>query len=202
MSNYIVGLQTTRDSSQFNAQSSGIASLEYLKLSPTLSCDYDSLISVDRGLAIHSTDVKLHILSFRNGMGTEPMAFPKNSLLFATNASTAGSAQPDLKLRHSDHPVDIRIKPDAAAYLNQNEAIHSLVKEAMAKLWHYFPGAPQSVSLLQNDDTSERPEIVLAVITQMQLSRALELLDKFDSDWWIDAMNRANGQMTVTIRRK
>ena len=114
-------------------------------------------------------------------------------------------AQSTLLRYHPGHGAatapNIDVMPDAEAFLVARPDLHALLRDAADQLGHSFPGAPLRVSLRHNEGQGEPPELVLAAVTDLALADAFARLDRFDEEWWLDAMPRADGLLTVTVKR-
>jgi hypothetical protein len=93
------------------------------------------------------------------------------------------------------------VKSDAAAFLVARPDLDALVCDAADYLGLHFPGAPLRVSLRHNEGQGELPERVLAAVTDVPLEETFARLERFDEAWCLDAMPRAGGQLTVTVKR-
>jgi hypothetical protein len=77
----------------------------------------------------------------------------------------------------------------------------ALIKETRAKLREYFPDARIALEK-EIDPESEvlRKTLWLYVYTTGDVYEAMEQLNQFDSDWWLDNGNRADGCLQVNLR--
>src|SRR5574341_650163 len=84
-------------------------------------------------------------------------------------------------------------------YLEENSFLIPLINEASAKLVEYFGAeTPQILQVVYHPDDGSC-ELFLHVKPDLPVSEALATLDRFDEDWWLDAMERSNFQMVVSL---
>jgi hypothetical protein len=84
-------------------------------------------------------------------------------------------------------------------YLEENSFLIPLINEASAKLVEYFGAeTPQILQVVHHPDDGSR-ELFLYVKPDLPFSEALATLDRFDEDWWLDAMDRSNFQMVISL---
>jgi hypothetical protein len=84
-------------------------------------------------------------------------------------------------------------------YLEENSFLIPLINEASAKLVEYFgPETPQILQVVYHPDDGSC-ELFLYVKPDLPVSEAIATLDRFDEDWWLDAMDRSNFQMVIKI---
>jgi len=81
---------------------------------------------------------------------------------------------------------------DVGKFLNSNKFLIPLISEAYNRLPKFFPLSPVSMRVHQN-------ELVIAVMTSLSPEDADEKLDNFDEEWWIDASERSNARLCITV---
>ena len=113
-----------------------------------------------------------------------------------------------LPLRHAantmmatDDRPDIDCRPGAAELLLQWPAVRALVVEAATQLRSVF-GRSAGFALERFDDPeAEEPttQLYLLVCTSEELSDAMAALRRFDEQWWIDNVPRAQGRLVIDL---
>ena len=90
-------------------------------------------------------------------------------------------------------------EPEALShYLEENSFLIPLINEASAKLVEYFgEKTPQVLQVVYHPDDGSC-ELFLYVKPDLPVSEAIATLDRFDEDWWLDAMDRSNFQMVIS----
>lgn len=84
-------------------------------------------------------------------------------------------------------------------YLEENSFLIPLINEASAKLVEYFgPETPQILQVVYHPDDGSC-ELFLYIKPDLPVSEAIATLDRFDEEWWLDAMDRSNFQMVIKI---
>jgi hypothetical protein len=97
------------------------------------------------------------------------------------------------------HRLELREPTVLKEYLEENRFLIPLINEASAKLVEYFgEETPQILQVVYHPDDGSR-ELFLYVKPDLPVSEAIATLDRFDEDWWLDAMDRSNFQMVIKI---
>ena len=90
----------------------------------------------------------------------------------------------ELHLIKTDKAVDI---------LKENWDLHILISRAEIKIKDYFGLTPLYLDSLGED------KLVLSIITEKSPEEALNKLDKFDNEWWIENEKLAKGKLCIEV---
>lgn len=86
------------------------------------------------------------------------------------------------------------IKTDKAVdILRKNWDLHILISRAEIKIKDYFGLAPLYLETLGED------ELLLSIITEKSPEEALDTLNKFDNEWWIENEKLAKGKLCIDV---
>lgn len=86
------------------------------------------------------------------------------------------------------------IKTDKAVdILRKNWDLHILISRAEIKIKDYFGLTPLYLETLGED------ELLLSIITEKSPDEALETLNKFDNEWWIENEKLAKGKLCIDV---
>jgi len=77
-------------------------------------------------------------------------------------------------------------------FLQDNEYLNPLLSDAYNNLQSYFPGSTIFMEV-------EHGELVISVGTKLPPEQAIENLDKFDEEWWLDACIDSRAKLCITV---
>ena len=93
----------------------------------------------------------------------------------------------------------LREPDEVVVYLNHNPMLIPLILEAGDKAQEYFAERPAlALHLAEYPDDGSR-ELFLLIQTAQPPEAALTQLDRFDQEWWLDALDRAEGKLNVKL---
>ena len=92
----------------------------------------------------------------------------------------------------------VRNPEEVSEFLEEHGYLIDVLSDLRGKLRDYFDEQVALELTTEPDDAYAR-ELFARIMTRMPPSQALELLDKFDDDWWLDAASRARGDLNVTL---
>jgi|GEM_PF-3902652 hypothetical protein len=86
------------------------------------------------------------------------------------------------------------------SYLECHPHLISLLLEAWSMIPLYFSGMPIILRLVEDPEGYQPPQIgVYILVPNDNPDAALARLTAFDQEWWLDAMDRAFGDLFMTI---
>lgn len=93
----------------------------------------------------------------------------------------------------------LREPDEVFGYLNHNPMLVPLILEAGDKAHEYFAERPAlALHVTEYPDDGSR-ELFLLIQTAQSPEAALSQLDRFDQEWWLDALDRAAGKLNVKL---
>ena len=108
----------------------------------------------------------------------------------------------------TEHPLDRRLEvvdeENVRRLLQSEPDLLPLVNEAAEQLSRYFPDARLQLRHVFEPEGDEE-ELILGALpyqevdTDPNVGEAMATLDRFDQDWWLQNMRRANGLLIVTL---
>ena len=128
----------------------------------------------------------------------EPVAAPAAN---STSTPRANGTAADLSL---DERITVVDGANVERLLRSSPDLVPLINEAADQLARYFPGAGIRLSHMF-DPEGEGEELILGALpyqevdTDPDVDEAMEALDRFDQDWWLQNVRRANGLLIVTL---
>ena len=84
-------------------------------------------------------------------------------------------------------------------FLKKNGFLLDLILASRTKIAEYFSGAtPLALYLAQYPDEGHE-ELYLLIQTKLSAKESLPVLDRFEEEWWLDALPRAKCKMTIKL---
>ena len=85
------------------------------------------------------------------------------------------------------------------AFLEQHSFMEPLLAELMPQLRSYFSLSPLRLRVIDDPEGVGPAEMVLDVVTHLDVESARATLDAFDNNWWLDHYDRAQGLLIITL---
>lgn len=85
-------------------------------------------------------------------------------------------------------------------FLRKNRFLIPLLREIPKKIYDYF-GKDQKLSLKVSfeSDSPQLAELWVSVLTELSANEALLLLDRFDEEWWLENIDRADCKLNISL---
>ncbi len=74
-----------------------------------------------------------------------------------------------------------------------------LLREAYDKLRNYFPHSHLFLEVVTDPESINGGQLAIFIATQFASDKAIDRLDQFDADWWLDALDRAQGKLCIDV---
>lgn len=95
----------------------------------------------------------------------------------------------------------ILLKPSSIAdFLQGHKELISLLNEAYKELRKYFLTEDLKLELVSDAEIAGDQQLFVYISTSLSVTDALKKLDKFDEQWWLDRIDRANGLLNFNLR--
>ena len=96
-----------------------------------------------------------------------------------------------------DRLFSIDDRQQVHAYLARHSHLVPLLVDAAAAIRRYFP-QDDTLRLEVIDDAETKTEQLYAIVrTSLPSDEAERQLDRLDEEWWLDAVERASGELTI-----
>lgn len=109
----------------------------------------------------------------------------------------AASAKNDLedleRLYSFREPIQVR------TFLSEHAFLLPLLDAAHDITMRYFAPLSLSVEVIADPDSADDQQLVLFVVLQDTPAKAFEKLQRFDDEWWLDAMDEAKGRLCISL---
>lgn len=85
-------------------------------------------------------------------------------------------------------------------FLETRPFLVPLVLEARSKISEYFPEYPVVfLEVVTDPDAPEDQQLAASIRTRLSPEQALDKLDSFDKGWWLQSIDKANGQLCMHV---
>jgi hypothetical protein len=85
-------------------------------------------------------------------------------------------------------------------YLAEHPALIPILPEAECEIHRRFPDAPLDIAIVEDYECGEYRQLFIHVHTTLEAREALELMEKFDVEWFLDADTRCDHSFNVDLR--
>lgn len=137
-----------------------------------------------------------HLLVPRTYPTARPLVILEPEEIESPNASQAvpASAAPEPLERRFTFEDEKAVRE----FLKRHQALVPLLPEVAQQLSRYFDEqALPRLELVPDYEGDGEPELFVIVTTSLPIDEALARLRRFDDEWWLRAMDRAHGKLSV-----
>lgn len=78
------------------------------------------------------------------------------------------------------------------------DKLESLITDTYNVISVYFPNADTNLSIDTDPENGEQ-SLLLTITAGLEPKEAFETLQEFDSNWWLDNMGRADGELHIFL---
>lgn len=114
-----------------------------------------------------------------------------------TNSSTVLLSKTEVKVL--EQLYIFRRRKEVLALLNRNPFLAPLLLEASGKVRHFFPGSQLSLEVVSDFETDDSSQLLASITTHLPVGTALDKLNEFDANWWLEAAGLANGKLCIDV---
>ncbi len=92
----------------------------------------------------------------------------------------------------------LRDRAEVIRFLQENPFLVSVVREAYDPIQKHFVGANVFLEL-SADPEADHEELLISIATDLDVGKARANLKLFDHDWWLHALDRAQGKVCIDV---
>ncbi len=94
----------------------------------------------------------------------------------------------------------LRQPREVTEFLEEHPHLGSLLLEAYNHIQEHFGPRPQvTLDVVIDPEATDDRILYLFIATPLPPENALEKLDRFDEEWWLSALDRAQGKLCVHV---
>lgn len=151
-----------------------------------------SIVKARRRNPRSDSEIVLKKATKRRDVISQQAIIETNSLLYAE----ASLKHPKQALE--DH-FSLREGAELRQFIEANPFLLDLLLESQSNISNYFPKSELALQVITNPEGVDDRQLVLFIITNLSPEDALAKLQQFDDAWWVDALDRAQGKLCITL---
>jgi hypothetical protein len=109
------------------------------------------------------------------------------------------SNKPKIETHQLEQLYIFREKAEILRFLEEKQFLLSLLEDTYINISHYFPVSDLFLDVVIDPEIANERQLVIFIAIKDNAEEASEALDKFDEEWWMDNMNRAQGSLCITL---
>ena len=107
---------------------------------------------------------------------------------------------PGIEIRLLERLYIFRKPKEVSRFLEDNPFLIQLLLEAYGQIGRHFRPYPQVfLETVTDPETPDDRELFALICTSLTPEEALDVLDRFDRDWWLDKSHTAQGNLCIDI---
>ncbi len=88
---------------------------------------------------------------------------------------------------------------EITTFLHKHDFLVPLLSEASSKIEPYFPNSELVLEMFTDPEGYGANQLVLFISTELNPKEARQKLKQLNSNWWVHAFERANGQLSINV---
>ncbi len=84
-------------------------------------------------------------------------------------------------------------------FLGEHDFLVPLLVAAYDVTTRYFAPLSLALEVIADPDSMDDRQLVLFVVLQLTPAEAFAKLQRFDNEWWLDAMDEAQGHLCISL---
>jgi hypothetical protein len=109
------------------------------------------------------------------------------------------ASYPSTEVQPLEQLFDIRKPTEVTHFLEENPFLTPLLREAYSHLRKYFQSSKLFLEVVADPELIDEEQLVVFIAVNHDPDEASEALNRLDKDWWLDAMERAQDKLTITL---
>jgi len=93
----------------------------------------------------------------------------------------------------------LRERAEVLGFLERHPFLVSLLLEAYGQIGNYFPGSQIFLEVLTDPEAFNDYQLIASIATNLGPDEAIDMLEQFDENWWLDALDRAQGKLCIDV---
>jgi hypothetical protein len=109
------------------------------------------------------------------------------------------SNKPQIEAHQLEQFYIFREKAEIVQFLEAKKFLLPLLEDTYTTIRSYFPASDLLLEVVIDPEIANERQLVIFIAIKENAEEASEVLDKFDEDWWMDNMDRAQGSLCITL---
>lgn len=114
-----------------------------------------------------------------------------------TGASTVRVSQ--AVIQWLERLYTFRQREEVLWFLERYPFLVSLLLEAYDRIGAYFPYSQVFLQVVTDPEATDDDQVVVFIATALDPDEAVESLERFDDEWWLDALDWARGKLCIDV---
>lgn len=103
------------------------------------------------------------------------------------------------KLEEVERRYRFREPSEVRRFLLEHTFLIPLLVEACDTINGYFTAPHLNLELIAEPEGSDDPQLVLFVAVEQPPAQAFACLQRFDNEWWLEAIDEAKGRLCISL---
>lgn len=96
--------------------------------------------------------------------------------------------------------LDSKQTDEIISYVEKREHLKDIIISARNEILRYFPNDKLMITVFHDpEEKQERNELVIHIISSLDPETALQLLDDFDENWWLDKSQGIEDELCIHL---
>jgi hypothetical protein len=96
---------------------------------------------------------------------------------------------------------EINNPSEVAKFLLENFFLFDLLKEVPGKIREYFGEKQKTVLKISYEpEYPNAAELWVEILTELSAKDAMQILDRFDEEWWFEKVEKSHGRLNITLK--
>jgi hypothetical protein len=95
--------------------------------------------------------------------------------------------------------LTFRGREEVSYFLRENPFLVTLILEARSEIGKQFPDSQLFLEVLSDTEGIDPDRLYLYISTDLPPTEARPRLKALDNDWWLAALNRAQGKLCISL---
>jgi hypothetical protein len=121
---------------------------------------------------------------------------------YGANPQALPPASPNVFNPSIENLYILRDANEVRGFLEENPFLIPLLQEAHIHIKKLFPNSDVVLEVVTDPEIAGEKDLVAFIVVGENVEDASEMLDRLDEEWWLDALDRAQGQFHITLEFK
>jgi len=109
------------------------------------------------------------------------------------------TSSPSTEVQLLEQLYDFRKPTEVSQFLEGNLFLIPLLREAYIHIRKYFQSSKLFLEIVADPEAIDEKQLVLFIVASHNPDEASESLNKLDKDWWLEAMERSQDKLCITL---
>jgi hypothetical protein len=96
----------------------------------------------------------------------------------------------------------INDRDSVLGYLSRHPHLVPLLRDVVGAVQRFFPAGDELHLEAINDAETRTEQLYVIITTALSREEAEARLDRFDEEWWLDALDRTNADLTIDVESR